>query len=295
MMKKNFLIGIISVIFLGMIIFSFCLSFFNDKKYKEKIASVEKDVLGYLLDKYNEEFSIKEIFVEKVPYAIDVVSDEGLENSNFYKIKCSSNRLIEFDVVYVEYLDNDIYLENKEIDIIEPGIYDNYIYLYKVKDMSAEIKKNLTGIVENVRDVDVTLSDIGNYYMDNLLFRQTLDSDNEIEIYDKYLSYNKLVSNKEFYDTTMAITNGNITIDIDINNYIDTNNLNEFKKVVIELVDVIKKMGYDAYEINLKLNKYQSANVCKYLSDDKEQIYLMFEYESYSNEENKLTAYILDK
>jgi hypothetical protein len=158
-----------------------------------------------------------------------------------------------------------------------------------------EIKKSISKKIENVKDVDVSLTNIGNYYIDNLLFRQTLDSKEEIELYDRYLSFNKFVSNIDFYDTTMAITNGNIVIDIEINNYIDKNNLSKFKKVVVDLVDSIEDLGYGEYDINLNLNKYQSANVSRYLSDDKEQIYLMFEYESYSNEEDKLTGYILDK
>lgn len=294
-MKKKILVGSVGLIFIGMIVFAFCLSFSNDKKNKEKIESVKKLVSEYLLDKYDEEFEIKELLVGKIPYALDVVSDDEFEKTNFYKIKCISNRLVEFDVVYAEYLDNNVYLDNKEYDILEPGIYDNYIYKYKIKDINMEIKKSISKKIENVKDVDVSLTNIGNYYIDNLLFRQTLDSKEEIELYDRYLSFNKLVSNIDFYDTTMAITNGNIVIDIEINDYIDKNNLSKFKKVVVDLVDSIEDLGYGEYDMNLNLNKYQSANVSRYLSDNKEQIYLMFEYESYSNEEDKLTGYILDK
>ena len=75
----------------------------------------------------------------------------------------------------------------------------------------------------------------------------------------------------------------------------EKDNLSEFKKKVKKLVSYLQDVGYVNYEINFKLNKYQSANVTKYFDDDKEQIYLMFDYENFSIEEDMLNAYILDK
>ena len=83
---------------------------------------------------------------------------------------------IIYNVVYIEYLDEDVYLNNKANDIMEPGIYDNYLYFYKLKDIKSDIRKDVEDILGNVKGIDVSLTDIGNYYIENLLISQTLDS-----------------------------------------------------------------------------------------------------------------------
>lgn len=296
-MKKKITIISFILILVLLIILSFILSYFDGKKNNEKKEEVKELVLNYLKDKYNDEFEIKDFSVEKVPYEIDVVSDNGIESSNFYVLKMVSTRLVEFDAVYIEYLDEDIYLENKENDIMEPGIYDNYIYEYKTRTINSELREKIISIIDNVKDIDVSLTDIGNYYIENLLIRQTLDSEEEIVLYEKYHSFNKEVSNIDFYNTTKDITSGDLVIDIEVNDYITEDNISSFKKKVIKIVSYLQEAGYENYEINFILNKYQSANVTRYLVDDKEQIYLMFDYDSFSNEvdESKLNAYILDK
>ena len=290
MNKKNFVLILILILLVSL---SFIITFF--KGDKKRITQVKEDVLEYLSNKYNEEFEIKDYTLDQVPYEIDVVSDEGFETSELYVFKVVSRRLVEFDVVYIEYLDEDVYLNNKANDIMEPGIYDNYLYFYKLKDIKSDIRKDVEDILENVKGIEVSLTDIGNYYIENLLIRQTLDSKEELVLYDKYLKLDKSVSNIEFYNLTKDITNGEIVVDIEVNDYIDKDNLSEFKKKVKKLVSYLQDVGYVNYEINFKLNKYQSANVTKYFDDDKEQIYLMFDYENFSIEEDMLNVYILDK
>lgn len=290
MNKKNFVLILILILLVSL---SFIITFFSGDK--KRITQVKEDVLEYLSNKYNEEFEIKDYTLDQVPYEIDVVSDEGFETSELYVFKVVSRRLVEFDVVYIEYLDEDVYLNNKVNDIMEPGIYDNYLYFYKLKDIKSDIRKDVEDILGNVKGIDVSLTDIGNYYIENLLIRQTLDSKEELVLYDKYLKLDKSVSNIEFYNLTKDITNGDIVVDIEVNDYIDKDNLSEFKKKVKKLVSYLQDVGYVNYEINFKLNKYQSANVTKYFDDDKEQIYLMFDYENFSIEEDMLNVYILDK
>ena len=290
MNKKNFVLILILILLVSL---SFIITFFSGDK--KRITQVKEDVLEYLSNKYNDEFEIKDYTLDQVPYEIDVVSDEGFETSELYVFKVVSRRLVEFDVVYIEYLDEDVYLNNKANDIMEPGIYDNYLYFYKLKDIKSDIRKDVEDILGNVKGIDVSLTDIGNYYIENLLIRQTLDSKEELVLYDKYLKLDKSVSNIEFYNLTKDITNGEIVVDIVVNDYIDKDNLSEFKKKVKKLVSYLQDVGYVNYEINFKLNKYQSANVTKYFDDDKEQIYLMFDYENFSIEEDMLNVYILDK
>ncbi len=296
MNKKIVTISVIFII-LTIIVLSFVVSFFNDKKIKERREEVKELVLNYLEDKYNEKFEIKEYLVEKVPLDITVLTDEVIEKSNFHKFVVSSARLVEFDVIYIEYLDEDIYLENKELDILEPGIYDNYIYNYKIRDFRSEIREEVNSIIGNVKDMDVSFTDIGNYYIENLLIRQSLDSKEELELYNKYFNFDKSVSNKDFYDMTRKITNGELIIDLEVNDYILNSNLSSFKKKVKKIVKYIQGLGYEEYNINIILNKYQSAKITKYLEEEKDQIYLIFDYDIYSNEDdsNKLGAYIIDK
>ena len=123
MNKKNFVLILILILLVSL---SFIITFFSGDK--KRITQVKEDVLEYLSNKYNEEFEIKDYTLDQVPYEIDVVSDEGFETSELYVFKVVSRRLVEFDVVYIEYLDEDVYLNNKANDIMEPGIYDNYLY-----------------------------------------------------------------------------------------------------------------------------------------------------------------------
>jgi len=296
-MKRKWMILSIVLILVLIVFCSFAISFSNDKKIREQREQIQRLVLNYLEDKYKEKFEIKEYYLEKVPYDVSTLSDEVIDSSKLHVFKLISNRLIEFDVIYIEYLDDSVYKSNKVNDIMEPGIYDNYLYEYKRRDIKNELKDNVSQICYNVKSIDVSLTDIGNYYIENLLIRQSLDSKEEIVLYDKYLSLDKMVSNIEFYNLTMDITNGNLILNIDMNDYIVSSDLSDFKEIVVELVKYIEKIGYVQYDINFSFNKYQSARVTKYLTDEKEQIYLIFDYEMYSNEKDdtKLGAYILDK
>ena len=296
-MKKKLIAISVILIILTIVVISFVVSFINDKKIKERREEIKELVLNHLEDKYNEKFEIKEYLVEGVPLDITTLTDEVITDSNFHKFRVYSSRLVEFEVVYIEYLDEDVYLENKELDVLEPGIYDNYIYNYKMKDIRSEIREEVSSILGTVKDIDVSFTDIGNYYIENLLIKQSLDSKEELELYNKYFNLNKDVSNKDFYEKTMEISNGEIIIEIEVNDYILNSNLSSFKKKVKKLVKYIQGLGYKEYNIKITLNKYQSAEVTKYLEEEKDQIYLIFDYDIYSNEDdsNKLGAYIINK
>ena len=264
-MKKKLIAISVILIILTIVVISFVVSFINDKKIKERREEIKELVLNHLEDKYNEKFEIKEYLVEGVPLDITTLTDEVITDSNFHKFRVYSSRLVEFDVVYIEYLDEDVYLENKELDVLEPGIYDNYIYNYKMKDIRSEIREEVSSILGTVKDIDVSFTDIGNYYIENLLIKQSLDSKEELELYNKYFNLNKDVSNKDFYEKTMEISNGEIIIEIEVNDYILNSNLSSFKKKVKKLVKYIQGLGYKEYNIKITLNKYQSAEVTKYL------------------------------
>ena len=243
MKKKIITISVIFII-LTILVLSFAVSFINDKKIKARREEVKELVLSHLEDKYNEKFEIKEYLFEGVPVDITTLTDEVIEKSIFHKFVVSSTRLIEFDVVYIEYLDKNIYLENKEADILEPGIYDNYIYNYKMRNIRSEIREKINSILLNVKNIDVSFTDIGNYYIENLLIKQSLDSKEELELYNNYFNLNKDISNKDFYEKTMEISNGELILDIEVNDYIVNSNLSNFKKKVKKLVKYIQGLGY---------------------------------------------------
>ena len=295
MKKSIYIISILFIIFLLLI--SFGISFYNDKKLDLKHNNIKEEVLSYLKDKYNEEFDIVSFDYIKNSYSFidnEELVTKDMKYSYIYNLKISSKRLIEFDVTYVVYEEIDEYNDLKKHDIIEPGIYDNYIYLYKIKSIKSEIKNSVNDKISNVIDFDLYID-----YFDeeNLVLDYSLDSEEEKSLNKKYRELDKNISNLDWFLFCREInTIYALTFDIEVNNYIDNNNLDEFKDEVKDLVIYLELVGYDNYDINFSFKNYLSARATKYDEDD--SIYLIFAYvENYTDisEEDRLHAYIIEK
>ena len=105
MRKKIIKISFI-VIFLLLITIFLGVTFLEERKYNERRKKIENIILNYLEGKYNEKFEIKEYAFEKNTY--DHVTEDDyitstMESSYIYTVSVVSSRLVEFDVMYVEY------------------------------------------------------------------------------------------------------------------------------------------------------------------------------------------------
>ena len=295
-MKKNIYI-IICLFIIFLLVISFGVSFYNDKKINDKHNKVKEDVLTYLKDKYNEDFDIVSFDYVKNSYTFiegeEFVTKE-MRDSYIYNLKLSSNRLLEFDVTYIVYENIDEYNDLKQYDILESGIYDNYVYKYKIKSIKSEIKDGVNDNLSNVIDFDLYID-----YFDeeNLVLDYSLDSDEEKKINKEYRELDKSISNLDWFLFCRKInTIYALTLDIEVNNYIDKNNLDEFKYEVKNMVLYLEELGYDNYDINFGFKNYLSARATKYDEDD--SIYLIFAYvENYTDIalEERLQAYIIEK
>lgn len=295
-MKKNIYI-IICLFIIFLLVISFGVSFYNDKKINDKHNNVKEDVLTYLKDKYNEDFDIVSFDYVKNSYTFiegeEFVTKE-MRDSYIYNLKLSSNRLLEFDVTYIVYENIDEYNDLKQYDILESGIYDNYVYKYKIKSIKSEIKDGVNDNLSNVIDFDLYID-----YFDeeNLVLDYSLDSDEEKKINKEYRELDKSISNLDWFLFCRKInTIYALTLDIEVNNYIDKNNLDEFKYEVKNMVLYLEELGYDNYDINFGFKNYLSARATKYDEDD--SIYLIFAYvENYTDIalEERLQAYIIEK
>lgn len=296
-MKKNLYISI-GLLIIFLLVLSFGISFYNDKILNDKHNNIKEEVLSHLEDKYKEEFDIVDFSYAKNSYSFlenDELVTKNMEFSYIYNFRMVSNRLVEFDVTYVVYEDISEYNDLKQYDIMEHGIYDNYIYVYKVKSIRMDIKDGIYNNISNVMDYDIYID-----YFDeeNLLIDYSLDSVDEKEINKEYRMLNKDISNVDWFLFCRKINSVYaLTLDIEVNSYIDKNNLEEFKEEVKSLVSYLEDSGYDNYDINFNFKNYLSARVTRY-DVDNESIYLIFAYvENYSNvsDEDKLYAYILEK
>jgi len=298
--KNKLIIFCIFLILILLVLISFLLSFYNDIQYNKKIDNIKDEVIMYLKDKYNEDFIVEDIVIEKNTYDVekdDVYVTEEMSSSYVYTLKMSSNRLVKFDVIYVVYEDDKEYDHNKKYNIMEEGLYENYIYEYKIKEFRKEMKQRIFNIVNNIENFKVSIEE-AQASVNNILVDYSLDTINVKKIYDKYRKVTKDISNKDFYDLYVEIDdNSSLIIDLEVNTFINKSNILNFQKEVKELVLYLEKLGYKEYEINYNFNNYQTASVTKYFSDDKEQIYLIFDYQVFSNvdEAEKLEAYIFDK
>ena len=61
--------------------------------------------------------------------------------------------------MYVDYDDLE-YDKYKKYNILREGIYENYIYEYKIKDIRKEIKDKLNKYIDNIESFEVSISDL---------------------------------------------------------------------------------------------------------------------------------------
>lgn len=297
-MKKRVIISIF-IVFIILILISFWISFNYDKKIRENQNEIKDYVVSYLNKKYNEKFDVIDFVCEKNSYDIDNGEDyitKVIDSSYIYTLTISSSRLINFKVIYVVYENEDDYISNKKYNIMKSGIYENYIYEYKMRDIRKEIRNEVMNIVSNFDKMNVSMDNLM-LGIDNILINYSLDNERK-ELYEEYNKLNKSVSNLDFYNLYLKINNdANLILDIVVNDYIDSSNVSEFKNEVRSLVLYLEELGYINYDINFKFDKYESARVTKYFDDDEEKIYLVFDYEGFSDvsDSDKLTAIILDK
>ena len=166
-----------------------------------------------------------------------------------------------------------------------------------MNDIKKEIRNEVLEIVTNFDKIDVSMDNLISG-ADNILINYSLDSEEMRSLYEEYNSFDKRVSNLDFYNLYLEINNkASLILNIDVDDYIDSNSVDDFKKEVRELVLYLEDIGYGNYDINYSFNRYESARATKYIEDGKEKIYLVFDYEGFSDvsADEKLTAMILDK
>ena len=131
-----------------------------------------------------------------------------------------------------------------------------------------------------------------------MLLDYSLDSKEEKDIHKEYRDLDKNISNLDWFLFCRKInTIYALTLDIEVNNYIDESNLDEFKKEVKNLVLYLEDSGYDNYDINFNFKNYLSARATRY-EEENDSIYLIFAYvENYTDleKEDWLQAYIIKK
>lgn len=285
------------VIFIMLVVVSFCITLYDEKKYNDRKERVSNIVLTYLEDKYNEEFKVKDYSVEKNTYNHYVEDDyitTEMDSSYIYIFEVLSSRLIDFSVMYVEY-ENDEYDKYAKYNILREGIYENYIYEYKIKDIRREIKDNLNKYIDNINSFSVKIDDLS-IDNTNYIYSYSLDDNDSLEAFKNYTHMDKTISNKDFYNNCLKVSdNSKLYLDIDVENIIDESNIDKLNKRVIKLVNYLYDLGYKEYDINFIFNNYTSARATPY--NDGKKIYFIFDYESYSDidDDNKLGLYVLDR
>ena len=296
--KKMTVLTVIVIVIV--VVLSFVWSFFDGRRIRRQENVIKEEVINYLKDKYHEDFVVNDLSFQKNTFDVEEDDDyvtKEMKSSLIYRLSMSSSRLINFDVLYVVYSDEDEYKDNAKYNILEKGIYENYIYQYKIRDIKREIKSGVLKRFSNSINLDVSIDHIA-LNADNILVDRSLDSKDIRALYDEYRSLDKSVSNIDFYRMCSKISEDvNLIINLSIRDYIEKDDVDEFSKEVVDVVRYIQDLGYDNYDINISFKNYQSANISKYFVDDEEKISLIFDYENYSDvaDEDKLSVYVLDK
>lgn len=296
--KKVTVLTVIVIVIV--VVLSFVWSFFDGRRIRRQENVIKEEVINYLKDKYHEDFVVNDLSFQKNTFDVEEDDDyvtKEMKSSLIYRLSMSSSRLINFDVLYVVYSDEDEYKDNAKYNILEKGIYENYIYQYKIRDIKREIKSGVLKRFSNSSNLDVSIDHIA-LNADNILVDRSLDSKDIRALYDEYRSLDKSVSNIDFYRMCSKISEDvNLIINLSIRDYIEKDDVDEFSKEVVDVVRYIQDLGYDNYDINISFKNYQSANISKYFVDDEEKISLIFDYENYSDvaDEDKLSVYVLDK
>lgn len=252
-------------------------------------SKIEKEVLNYLKNKYHEEFKIDTFKTYKYNYD----EEELVDNAYIYEMDIISQRLITFKLYYYIYRNNS-YENNKDKDLIVPGIYENYLYEYKIRELENKCYKDILSIMDKSSNIEFSLDNI-QVGTDNILFTYRNTSKKDKKMFKKYYNFKKNVSNEDFLNTYFSISKTKeVIITMDINKEIDNNNIDSFKNDIRKLVNYLKENNIEYYDINMNLNGYINARATRYLDNKKEQIYLVFDYPSYFDTENMLSVIIFD-
>ncbi len=272
---------------------------FTHIKRDIKIKKIKQEVIDFLNNKYDEEFTVLSIKNEKNSY--NDYSEENaitkyIDSSYIYNLTVQSSRLLEFTVIYVDY-EKDNYDDFKNYDIIEKGIYENYIYEYKIRDIKQEIKQTILETFNNSDNLDVTIENI-TLSPDNILVNRSLQGDELTSLYDDYRKMNKDISNLEYYEMCSRIMSETaLVLSLDIDDFIDVSKIGHLEEELQHAVIYLQNLGYENYEIHLNFKDYQSAIATRFIDDSKEEIYLLFEYANSSSVpyEEQLKIFIFDK
>ena len=279
---KNRLLFIITII-----IFIFVI--FTNWTYPISKSKIEKKVKEYLKEKYHEEFKIDSF----KSYNYNYEEEENIDDAFVYEMDIVSQRLVKFKLYYYIYRNNS-YENNKDKNLIMPGIYENYIYEYKIREMENKYYKDILKIVDKSSNIEFSLENI-QVGIDNILFSYRNDSLEEKKLFKKYYSFKKNISDEEFVNTYCSISKTKeLIITMDINKEINNNNIYSCKKNIRELGKYLKDNNIDYYDINMNLNGYINARATRYLDNNKEQIYLVFDYPSYVDTKELFSVIIFD-
>ena len=292
MKNKKIIIGLG---FIGLVLVVL-LFIFSSKKLNKDQKKVQNEVLSYLEEKYNEKFTIDSVNIENNYY--EVLEDDeyvkiNIPSSYIYTLNVKSSRLIPFKVIYVLY-NEDNYNDYKEYGVRASGLYENYIYEYKIREIRSSIKEKVLDNITDSKNLQVSLTGLTSDN-DNILIDYSNDEESTKDLYDKYRSMNKKTTNIDFFKTYSLVSKGtSLIIDLDIDKNIDKSNVESFKKEVKSLVQYVQSLGYLNYDLNFNIKNYVTSRATRYLEDNKEEIYLIFDYESYSNisDQDKLSLYI---
>lgn len=286
---------IIGLGFIGLVLVVLLL-IFSSKKLNKDQKKVQNEVISYLEEKYNEKFTIDSVSIENNYYEVEE-DDEyvkiNIPSSYIYTLNIKSSRLIPFKVIYVLY-NEDNYNDYKKYNVRASGLYENYIYEYKIREIRSSIKEKVLDTITDSKNLQVSLTGLTSDN-DNILIDYSNDEESTKELYDKYRSMNKKTTNIDFFKTYSLVSQGtSLIINLDIDKNIDKSNVEKFKKEVKSLVQYVQSLGYLNYDLNFNIKNYVTSRATRYLEDGEEEIYLIFDYESYSNisDQDKLSLYI---
>lgn len=286
---------ILGLVFISLVLVVLLL-LFSSKKLNQDQKKVQNEVLSYLEEKYNEKFTIDSVSIENNYYEA-LEEDEyvkiNIPSSYIYTLNVKSSRLIPFKVIYVLY-NEDNYNDYKEYNVRAAGLYENYIYEYKIREIRSSIKEKVLDTITDSKNLQVSLTGLTSDN-DNILIDYSNDEESTKELYKNYRSMNKKTTNIDFFKTYSLVSKGtSLIIDLDIDKNIDKDNVENFKKEVKSLVQYLQSLGYLNYDLNFNIKNYVTSRATRYLEDGEEEIYLIFDYESYSNisDQDKLSLYI---
>ncbi len=284
--KYKRLIPIIALFIIG--ILSFTLLFYSGLKNRGMNNKIKDEVISHLKNKYSRNFSIEDISSNAIVYIRDNCEEDCetiINGSHYYEITAVSDD-VKFNVVYVRY-DNNNFDKFKDYDIPVSGIYDDYIYKYKIDELNDNLKSTIKNNFKTY-EWDTYFSTISN---ETIPIIYSLTSDEDIEKIERYDKLDLSISLSDYFSEFSRLNPASdINMSIDIKEDITKDNLENFKKRVKKLVTKIKDLGFSSYEINFTAYNYLTCQVSETEGDE---IYLLFDYAIYSDisDSDKLTMY----